>query len=122
MSKSGGVEYDVVDALTGRMLKLEKDKDRSEQIELDGFFRAPVSGFHQLTFRFKGRLEVDVNNKRVLESTPSDEEEEAIVPLSLGAGWHRIHLTYEPLKRPYLRAVLSGEHVATLLDKTILRH
>lgn len=112
----------IVKDLDGDIRELKNEENTVVAMQFDGEVNVIEPGFYQLVIATKGRLTVKFDGQSDTEITLSAEQSAAYLPLNLGSGWHSLQIDLVPEGRPYIKAYLAGETVATSLDASIVRH
>ena len=105
------------------MKALERDGPPPIRIQLRGYLKVKQPGSYQLALRSRGRLQIRLHGRPLLDAKLSPDDAEAFVLFGLEAGWHPLEIELEPQgRRPSLRAVLAGQTAPTLLSTSNLGH
>ena len=120
--KNAGNKVQKIDNLDGRYKNLVNKKLTLEKIQIDGQFNVTQSGFHQLTVRTKGKINISVDGQRYQRDAPKDEYGLVYIPMFLDVGWHDISIKPAPEGLGKLTVLLSGNQAPMILGGKQVRY
>ena len=115
-------EFKKIDNLNGQYKNLVKKNLTLEKIRIDGQFNVTQSGFHQMTVRTKGKINIIVDGQRYQRDAPKDEYGLVYIPMFLDVGWHDISIKPAPEGFEKLTVLLSGNQVPMILGGKQVRY
>jgi hypothetical protein len=119
----GGVRELPSDELDGRLKALERAKPPPASIRFHGYLKVDEPGTYQLALRTRGRLQLRLHERSLLDAQMQPGDAEAFVAVGLEAGWHPLEIELEPGgRKPSLRVVLAGQTEPVLLSASNLAH
>jgi hypothetical protein len=120
--KGTGIEFLKIEKLDGKINKLINKKSQLGNIQINGQFRVEESGFHQMTVRTKGKINISVDGQRYQRDAPKNEYGLVYIPMFLDVGWHDISIKPATKGLEKLTVLLSGNQAPMILDGDHTRH
>ncbi|HHH38165.1 MAG TPA: hypothetical protein ENK50_01140 [Sedimenticola sp.] len=105
---AGQREERVIDGLDKGSMKSLTGGGRYRQVEIEGVFRVDGSGFYELVFATRGRIEVEIDDRPLLDKSLGGKHPEGFGGISLQPGWHRLRIVLRPKGRLRFRYLISG--------------
>jgi hypothetical protein len=120
--KQGNEHYLVIDQLDGHLKALRKNKLKTKQLRLDGYFHVAEPGFYQLAVKSGGRVRLSVNDQVYLDKDLSMQGVEAFLPMRLKPGWYKLAIDQFISGNQFLKVVLAGDQAPVALAGKSLGH
>jgi hypothetical protein len=114
----------VAEDVKSLLKKLRIQKVTPDKVRLQGHFKVAKGGFYQLLVAGLNGSRIVVDDQAILEiPNRKNKLQEAFLPLSLEAGWHKLQIQIDkPRRRSNPKILLTGAEVTRALSGENLFH